>query len=77
MPFGIKRASEQFQHCFDQALEGIRGIYAVADDTLVTAKGKMLLEAIRNHDDYMIALLKSYQMRQIKLNADKFKFKCN
>ena len=77
MPFGIKPASEHFQHRFDQALEGLSGIYAVADDALVTGKGKTLSEATRNHDENMIALLKRCQECQIKLNADKFKFKCN
>ena len=42
MVFGIKPASEHFQHRFDQALEGLSGIYAVADDALVTGKGKTL-----------------------------------
>ena len=44
------RASEQFQHRFDQALESLSRIYAFADDALVTAKGKILSEAIRNYD---------------------------
>ena len=77
MPFGIKPASEHFQHCFYQPLEGLSGIYAVADDALVTGKGKTRSEATRNHDEIMIALLKRCQECHIKLNADKFKVKCN
>ena len=74
MPFGIKLASEHFQHHFNQALEGLSGIYAVADDALVTGKGKTLSEATRNHNENMIALLKRSQECHIKLNVDKIKF---
>ena len=42
MPFGTKPTSEHIQHHFVQALEGLRGIYAAADDALVTGKGKTL-----------------------------------
>lgn len=45
MPFGIKPASEHFQNQFDQALEGLTGIY----DALVTGKGKTYSEAMKNH----------------------------
>eukprot|EP00112_Aurelia_sp_Birch-Aquarium-sp1_P011735 Seg247.5 transcript_id=Seg247.5/GoldUCD/mRNA.D3Y31 product="Retrovirus-related Pol polyprotein from transposon 297" pseudo=true protein_id=Seg247.5/GoldUCD/D3Y31 len=77
MPFGIKPASEHFQQRFDQALKGLTGIYAVADDALVTGKGKTYSEAMKNHDENMIALLKRCQDHHIKLNADKFRFKCD
>eukprot|EP00112_Aurelia_sp_Birch-Aquarium-sp1_P004533 Seg1514.5 transcript_id=Seg1514.5/GoldUCD/mRNA.D3Y31 product="putative protein K02A2.6" pseudo=true protein_id=Seg1514.5/GoldUCD/D3Y31 len=77
MPFGIKPASEHFQQRFDQALEGLTGIYAVADDALVTGKGKTYSEAMKNHDESMIALLKRCQEHHIKLNAGKFRFKCD
>ncbi|XP_065061116.1 uncharacterized protein K02A2.6-like [Rhopilema esculentum] len=41
MPFGIKPASEHFQHEFDQCIEGLSGVYAVADDALVTGREKL------------------------------------
>ena len=58
MPFGIKPASAHFQHRFDQALEGLIGIYAIADDAIVTGKGNTLSEAMKNCDTNMIAFLK-------------------
>ena len=77
MPFGIKSASEHCQYRFDQALEGLNGMYAIAYDALVTGKGNTLPEAMKNHDTNMIAFLKRCQEYNIKLNADKFKFKCD
>ena len=74
---GIKPASEHFQHRFDQALEDLTGVYAVADDALVIGKGRTCSEATKNHDENMIALLKRCQERCIKLNADKLQFKCD
>ena len=76
MPFGIKPASEHFQHSFDQCIEGLSGVYAVADDALITGKGETYEEAVKNHDENMLALLKQCQEKNIKLNKDKFKFKC-
>ena len=32
MSFGIKPASEHFQHKFDQCIEGLSGVYAVAEE---------------------------------------------
>ncbi len=53
------------------------GVYAVADDVLVTGKGTNYAEAMKNHDDNMIALLNRCQERKLKLNADKLCFKCD
>jgi len=36
MPFGISSAPECFQRNLDQNLEGLEGIYKVADDILIT-----------------------------------------
>ena len=76
MPFGIKPAAEHFQHRFDQCIEGLCGVYAVADDALITGKGATYEEAVKNHDNNMLALLNRCQEKNIKLNKDKFKFKC-
>ena len=40
MPFGISPAPECFQRKLDQNLEGLEGIYKVADDILITALAK-------------------------------------
>ena len=47
MPFGIKPASEHFQHRFDQCIEGLSGVYAYADDALITRKGEKYEEAVK------------------------------
>eukprot|EP00795_Rhopilema_esculentum_P014832 gene14832-5949_t len=52
-------------------------LYAVADDALVTGRGETYEEAVKNHDMNMLALLKRCQQKNIKLNKDKFKFKCD
>ena len=36
MPFGISPAPEIFQQCLDQNLEGLKGIFKIADDILIT-----------------------------------------
>eukprot|EP00795_Rhopilema_esculentum_P016164 gene16164-7528_t len=64
MPFGIKPALKHFQHKFDQCIEGLSGVYAVADDALVTGRK----EAVKNHDANMLALFKRCQQDNIKLN---------
>lgn len=39
MPFGISPAPEIFQCRLDQALEGLKGVFVIADDILVTGEG--------------------------------------
>ena len=39
MPFGISPAREYFQHCLDQATEGLPGVRTVADDILILGEG--------------------------------------
>ena len=67
MPFGIKPASEHFQHKFDQCIEGLSWIYAVADDVLITGKGETFDEAVKNHDENLLVLLQRCQEKNIKL----------
>eukprot|EP00795_Rhopilema_esculentum_P001040 gene1039-15368_t len=57
-------------------IEGLSWVNAVADDVLVTGRGETYEEAVKNHDMNMLALLKRCQQKNIKLNKDKFKFKC-
>ena len=64
MPFGIKQASEHFQHKFDQCIEGLAGVYAVADDALVTGRGETYEEAVKNPDMNMLALLKRCKLKK-------------
>ena len=42
MPYGISPAPEYFLQRLDQNLEGLPGIYRIADDLLVTGQGVTL-----------------------------------
>ena len=75
MPFGISPASEYFQHALEQAIEGLAGTYAVADDILVIGEGETYEEAEKNHDERLTELLNRCQKKGIKLNEAKFKLK--
>ena len=68
MPFGISPAPECFQCKLDQNLEGLEGIYKVADDILITGRGACKEEAVRNHDANLLKLLERCRERNLKLN---------
>ncbi|XP_072033381.1 uncharacterized protein [Amphiura filiformis] len=40
LPFGVSPAPEVFQQTLDQNLEGLQGLYKIADDILITGKGR-------------------------------------
>ena len=77
MPFGISPAPECFQRKLDQNLEGLEGIYKVADDILITGRGKCKEEAVKNHDANLLKLLDRCRERNLKLNREKLQLKCN
>ena len=54
---GIPLAHEEFQRRLDQALAGLNGCKAIADDILVFGCGANDEEAVRDHDENLIALL--------------------
>ena len=76
MPFGISPAPEYFQRKMDQNLEGLEGIYKVADDILITDRGKCKDEAVKNHDVNLLKLLDRCRERNLKLNREKLELKC-
>ena len=76
MPFGISPAPECFQPKLDQNLEGLEGIYKVADDILITGRGACKEEAVRNHDANLLKLLERCRERNLKLNREKLQLKC-
>ena len=57
MPFGISPAPEEFQRRLDEALVGLNGCKAIADDILVFGCGASDDEAVKDHDEKLIALL--------------------
>ena len=50
MPFGISPASEIFQLRLHEAVEGLHGVYAIADDILVAGTGDTMKGAVADHD---------------------------
>ena len=75
IPYGISPAPEYFQQELDQNLQGLPGIYRIADD-LITDQGDTKEEADKDHDANFVRLFQRCRERNIKLNIAKFDFKC-
>ena len=70
-PYGISPAPEIYQERMHAALSGLKGIYCIADDILITGSGDTTEAAERDHDENLIALLDRCRMKGIKLNSSK------
>ena len=57
MLFGITPAPEIFQMKLDQNLEGLKGVFKIADDILITGQGEIEREADEDHDRNLKSLL--------------------
>ena len=77
LPFGLSPSPELFQVKLDQCLEGLSGIHVIADDILITGQGDTKEEACRDHDQNMKNFLTRCREKNIKLNKNKFEFKCD
>ena len=77
MPFGISPAPEYFQRKLDQNLEGLNGIYKIADDILFTGRGASIDEAVKDHDANLLKPLDRCRERNLKLNQEKLQLKCS
>ena len=75
MPFGVSPAPEEFQRRLDQALAGLNGCKAIADDILVFGCGATDDEAVRDHDKKLIALLQRCRDEGVKLNSGKLQLR--
>ena len=75
MPFGISPAPEEFQRGLDQALAGLNGCKAIADDFLVFGCGANDDEAVKDHDENLIALLQRCREKGVKLNRGKLQLR--
>ena len=58
LPFGLSSAPEEFQRRLQNALHGIEGVAVVADDILVFGVGTTMEDAIQNHDEALLRVLK-------------------
>ena len=63
MPYGISPAPEYFQQKLDQNLQGLPGIYRIADDLLITGQGDTKEEADKDHDANLVRLLQRCRER--------------
>ena len=61
----------------DQNLEGLKGVFKIADDILITGQGKTERKADEDHDRNLKSLLDRCRELNIKLNKKKFTFKCD
>ena len=75
LPFGIKPAPEEYQQRQMQALEGLSGIFVIADDILVVGYGTTQKEADANHDLNLRNLLLRCREKNLKLNKKKARIK--
>ena len=74
-PFGISPASEIFQLRLHEAVEGLDGVYAIADGILVAGTGDTMKDTVADHDLKIKKLLERCQECNIKLNKQKVTFK--
>lgn len=75
LPFGVSPAPECFQQRLDQVLQGLPGVYRVADDLLIVGRGADRESAEKDHDHNMLTLLEKLRVCNIKLNSSKLDFK--
>ena len=64
-----------FQLRLHEAVEGLDGVYVIADDILVAGAGDTMKDAVADHDVKIKKLLGRCQERNIKLNKQKVAFK--
>jgi len=75
LPFGVSVAPELFQAKVHQALEGLRGVFCVADDLPIAGFSDTTEEADADHDRNLLALLQRCRKKGIKLNASKLRLR--
>ena len=77
MPYGISPAPEYFLQKLDQNLQGLPGVFRIADDLLITGQGDTKEDADKDHDANLVHLLQRCGERNIRLNKAKFDFNAN
>ena len=58
MPFGLCSAPEVFQRMMHELIEGMPNVEVIADDLVIVGYGETQEDAIRNHDDHLVAFLR-------------------
>jgi len=75
LPFGLNVSSEIFQKRLLQALEGLDGVFCVADDIIVFGRGDTKEQAYLDHDKNLRQLMIRCTEVGIKLNREKSEFR--
>ena len=73
MAFGLTSSPEEFQRRLQLALDGLDGIFIVADDILIIGRGETDEEARRDHDGNLDRLLQRAREQNLKLNKAKMR----
>jgi hypothetical protein len=75
LPYGISSAPEEFQQRIHEALDGLEGVFNIADDVLIHGLGSSPEEAEAAHDKHLNYFMKRVLERNLKLNPSKVQFK--
>ena len=75
MPFGIKPASEEYQHNQEEILEGLKGVEMIPNYILALGYGETTQEALENHHENLENLSKRCAEKNLKLKKKKAKFR--
>ena len=75
MPFGLSPTPLEFQRRVNVALEGPPGQKDIADDIPVFRSRKTDQEALEDRERNLREVLNRYQLKGIKLNADRMQFR--
>lgn len=75
MPFGLCSAAEEFQKRMIEAIDGLEGTFAIADDIMIVGKGNNTHEASKDHYINVEKLLQRMKERKIELNKENIQYK--
>ncbi|XP_053686467.1 uncharacterized protein LOC128736007 [Sabethes cyaneus] len=73
MPFGISPAPEIFQHKLQEAVDGLKGVRALADDVIIFGCGDTMKEAYSDHNKNLQSFLLRMRDKNVKLNKNKIR----
>ena len=73
LAMGLSVSPEIFAARIQAALSGLKGVYCIADDILITGSGDDVSSATYDHDADFIAMLDRCRQKGVKLNKEKLK----
>ncbi|KAJ8353117.1 hypothetical protein SKAU_G00206840 [Synaphobranchus kaupii] len=75
LPFGVSVAPEIYQRKQHELLGDLSGVEPIADDILVVGCGDSDIEAERDHDSKLLALMERCREVKLRLSVQKLQFK--